>query len=110
MSTQPKDELRVGPDADPDRYVLGAVVGSGGEGILYRGSITISDDFEFDVAIKMLQPRYLSRVAEWHTRWSAQVELLRSLQVPGVVRVRDGFLGPLPHVAGEPGRARPCTW
>ncbi len=51
----------------------------------------------------MLQPRFLARVNEWHARWSEQVELLRSLQVPGVVRVRDGFLGPLPHAPDEAG-------
>lgn len=95
--------FRVGPYDDPDRYVLGAAVASGGEGILYRGIISTATGLELDVAVKMLQPRYLDRVGEWHDRWSEQVELLRSLQVPGVVRVRDGFLGPLPHPAGEAG-------
>jgi pimeloyl-ACP methyl ester carboxylesterase len=54
----------------------------------------------------MLQPRFLSQVEEWHSRWTEQVELLRSLQVPGVVPVRDGFLGPLPHAPGHPGEGR----
>ena len=30
-------QFRVGPEPDPDRYVLGAAVSSGAEGILYRG-------------------------------------------------------------------------
>ncbi|MDQ6947785.1 MAG: PASTA domain-containing protein [Actinomycetota bacterium] len=98
--------FRVGPDADPDRYVLGPAVASGNEGILYRGSITTVTGLELAVAIKMLQPRLLPRVDEWHGRWSEQVELLRSLQVPGVVRVRDGFLGPLPHAPGELGEGK----
>jgi uncharacterized delta-60 repeat protein len=81
-------------------------VGSGAEGILYRGSITTAAGVKLEVAIKMLQPRFLSRVEEWHTRWTEQVELLRSLQVPGVVPVRDGFLGPLPHPPGSFGDGR----
>jgi len=102
----PKGGFRVGPDSDPDRYALGPAVASGAEGILYRASITTTSGMELDVAIKMLQPRFLSRVDEWHERWSEQVELLRSLQFPGVVRVRDGFVGPLPHSAGEVGEGR----
>jgi uncharacterized delta-60 repeat protein len=98
--------FRVGPESDPDRYVLGVAVGSGAEGILYRGSITTATGVELDVAIKMLQPRFLGRVEEWHSRWSEQIELLHSLHVPGVVPVRDGFLGPLPHTAGQLGEGR----
>ena len=106
MSDESSDDapqFRVGPTADPDRYVLGAAFTSGAEGILYRGTITTAAGVTLDVAIKMLQPRFLSRVDEWHTRWAEQVELLRSLQVPGVVPVRDGFLGPLPHPPGQAG-------
>ena len=86
--------------------MVGPAVGSGAEGILYRGSITTAAVVTLDVAIKMLQPKFLSRVDEWHTRWTEQVELLRSLQVPGVVPVRDGFLGPLPHPPGQAGDGR----
>lgn len=105
-SDQRHSAFRVGPYTDPDRYVLGRAVASGAEGILYRGSILTATGLELDVAIKMLQPRFLPRVDEWHTRWSEQVEVLRSLQVPGVVRVRDGFVGPLPHVFDEAGDDR----
>lgn len=105
MTHRSRSEFRVGPVGDPDRYVLGEAVGSGAEGILYRGTITTATGVELLVAIKMLQPNLLSRVDEWHARWSEQVELLRSLQVPGVVRVRDGFLGPLPHGVGGAGEA-----
>ncbi|HSH58070.1 MAG TPA: hypothetical protein VK988_00190, partial [Acidimicrobiales bacterium] len=85
MNPRSRSEFRVGPAADPDRYVLGEAVGSGAEGILYRGTITTATGVELLVAIKMLQPHLLPRVDEWHARWSEQVELLRSLQVPGVV-------------------------
>jgi len=98
-------ELRVGPDEDPDRYVLGPVVDSGSEGILYRGS-RAADGIELEVAIKMLQPGLVSQVHEWYRRWNDQVQLLLSLQVRGVVGVRDGFLGPLPHPPGGSGGGR----
>ncbi|MDQ6798842.1 MAG: serine/threonine protein kinase, partial [Actinomycetota bacterium] len=105
MSDCSHPELRVGPDEDPDRYVLGPVVDSGSEGILYRGS-RAADGIELEVAIKMLQPGLVSQVHEWYRRWNDQVQLLLSLQVRGVVGVRDGFLGPLPHPPGESGGGR----
>ena len=102
----PDPGFRVGPDTDTDRYQLGPAVGGGAEGILYRGTITTTSGLSLQVGIKMLQPRYLPQLEQWHTRWSEQVELLRSLQVPGLVTVRDGFLGPLPHLAGQSGSER----
>jgi len=105
VSSEGVPQYRVGPDADPDRYGLGTAFSSGAEGILYRGTITTAG-MTLDVAIKMLQPRFLPRVDEWHTRWAEQVELLRSLQVPGVVPVRDGFLGPLPHPPKQVGEGQ----
>lgn len=98
--------FRVGPGDDPDRYELGPAVGSGAEGILYRGNLTTSSGLALEVAIKMLQPRFMGEVDQWHTRWAEQLELLRSLQVPGLVPVRDGFVGPLPHAPGVPGEGR----
>lgn len=94
-------EYRVGPVDDPDRYVLGVAVASGAEGILYRGTITTAGGLVLDVAVKALQPRFGAKVDAWQARWSEQLELLRSLHVPGVVRVRDGFLGVLPHPEGQ---------
>lgn len=99
-------EFRVGPATDPDYYVVGAApVASGSEGLLYRGSLT-AGNAELEVAVKMLQPCFLHRVDEWFPRWCEQVELLRSLHFPGVVGVRDGFMGPLPHPPGEAGEDR----
>ncbi len=96
---------RVGPHDDPDRYVVGPVVDAGAEGILFRGSITRAH-VRVEVAIKMLQPRFLPRVDEWHKLWSDQIHLLLSLRYPSIVPVREGFLGALPHPAGEPGEGR----
>lgn len=106
MSRLSPREFRVGPDSDPDYYLIDATpVATGAEGILYRGSLT-AGNVELDVAVKMLQPCFLDRVDEWLPRWCEQVELLRSLHFPGVVGVRDGFLGSLPHPPGEVGGER----
>ena len=105
MSGCPDGGSRVGPEDDPDRYVVGPPVAAGAEGILFRGS-TARAGVEVEVAIKMLQPRFLPRVDEWHAMWDDQVHLLRSLQTPGVVGVREGFLGSLPHPPGQVGDSR----
>ena len=106
MSRPATRAFRVGPETDPDYYVVGATpVASGTEGILYRGSLT-AGNAELEVAVKMLQPCFLHRVDEWFPRWCEQVELLRSLHFPGVVGVRDGFMGPLPHPPGQAGDDR----
>ena len=106
MSRPAARAFRVGPETDPDYYVVGATpVASGTEGILYRGSLT-AGNAQLEVAVKMLQPCFLHRVDEWFPRWCEQVELLRSLHFPGVVGVRDGFMGPLPHAPGEAGEDR----
>lgn len=80
--------------------MVGAPVAAGAEGILFRGSITRAG-IEAEVAIKMLQPRFLPRVDEWRTAWYDQVHVLRSTRCSGVVAVREGFLGPLPHPPGK---------
>jgi serine/threonine protein kinase len=101
MNRRSPREFRIGPHSDPDYYLIEArPVATGTEGILYRGSLT-AGHVELDVAVKMLQPGLLHRIDEWLPRWCEQVELLRSLHFPGVVGVRDGFLGPLPHRPGE---------
>lgn len=101
----PDGGSRVGPTDDPDRYVVGAPVAAGAEGILFRGSATRAG-VEADVAIKMLQPRFLPRVDEWHAKWQDQIHLLRLVRIPGVVAVREGFIGPLPHLPGQAGPER----
>ena len=94
-------EYFIGPTDAPDRYRIGLPVGAGAEGVLYHGSIEVGGTTSLDVAIKMLHPNHRARLQQWNERWAAQIELLRSLQAPGVVPVRDGFAGPLPHLAGQ---------
>ncbi len=48
----------------------------------------------------MLHPGHLGRLEEWTARWRDQVRLLRQVEIPGLVAVRGGFVGPLPHAAG----------
>ncbi len=76
-------------------------VEAGAEGILYRGQLlTPTSRLSLSVAVKALQPAYSARIDQWAARWRDQVELLRSLQIPGLVGVREGFVGPLPHRQG----------
>ena len=101
VETFESEAFRVGPIDDPDRYQLGLPVGAGAEGTLYRGSLTIDHGLVLEVAIKMLHPHHRPNLALWRRRWGEQVELLRSLHAPGLVAVRDGFVGALPHQPGE---------
>ena len=98
-------DFRVGPPDDPDRIVLGPAAASGSEGVLYRGTMPIESGV-VRLAVKMLQPGHLTRLPEWTALWRDQVTMLRDVQVPGLVRVRGGFVGPLPHL---PGRADPSA-
>ena len=99
MSSRDQHGKRVGPDNDPDRFLLDHEVAKGAEGKLFRASITVSG-LTLEVAIKQLLSE-CTPVNEWQERWARQVELLRTLQGPGVVPVREGFAGPLPHGIGE---------
>src|SRR5579884_732868 len=95
------ENLRVGPFDDPDRYEIGAPVAAGAEGVLYQGRlVTPTSGLSLTVAVKALQPAHGARIDQWAPRWRDQVELLRSLQIPGLVAVREGFVGPQPHRAG----------
>lgn len=94
----------VGPIEDPDRYELLEVTSSGGEGQVCRGVIDI-DGARIPVAVKIIHPSRLADIAEWRTRWQRQAELLRSLDHPGLVKVREVFEGPLPHERGAADRS-----
>lgn len=93
-------EFRVGPIHDPDRFRLGPAVASGSEGVLYKGYLDVEGG-PLEMAVKMLQPGHLGRISEWTTRWRNQLKLLRKVKISGLVTVRGGFVGPLPHPAGH---------
>lgn len=97
------EQFRVGPDEDPDRYRLERLHSSGAEGQVWRGSRELEGDVKLDVAVKILHAERQDLIAEWRDRWTEQVELLRSLQYPGVVPVREAFEGPFMHPVGQKG-------
>ena len=93
-------ELWVGPLDDPDRMRLGPAVAAGAEGVLYRAYIDTPYG-PLQIALKMLHPGHLGNLSEWMDRWRTQVELLVRVRVPGLVAVRGGFVGALPHPPGQ---------
>jgi serine/threonine protein kinase len=101
-STTSGGDLRVGPIDEPDRYWLIAEQGRGGEAVLYRGAVHVETAGEpFPVAIKMLLDADDATVDSVAARWRDQKEILHQLGAPGIVRVRDVFVGVPPHYEGE---------
>jgi serine/threonine protein kinase len=86
--------LWVGPDDGPDTYRLVSLLGRGGEGAVWRAELPLSAAGRGRVAIK-IQPDAgtLGSGAEW-TRYG---RLLAAVHHPGLVRVREVFVGPDRH-------------
>ncbi|MCC6183172.1 MAG: PASTA domain-containing protein [Microthrixaceae bacterium] len=93
------DRLFAGPASNPDRYRLEEVVSQGLEGRLWRSSLPV-DGHRFQVAVKEIHQRNVASLAEWLERWERQAELLRSLDHPSLVRVREVFQGAPAHLRG----------
>lgn len=89
-----------GPASNPDRYTLEEIVSQGMEGRLWRSSLAV-DGHRFQVAVKEIHQRNVSSLDEWFERWERQAELLRSLDHPGLVRVREVFQGSPAHRRGQ---------
>jgi hypothetical protein len=96
--------MYVGPHNDPDRYQLHALRSSGGEGELWGATIAV-DGAQIPVALKVIHASKAPDLAEWRARWQRQADLLRSLDHPGLVKVREVFEGPLPHETAAADRA-----
>lgn len=94
------DRQYAGPVSNPDRYALDEVVSQGMEGRLWRASLPV-DGHRFQVAVKEIHQRNVGSLEEWLERWERQAELLRSLDHPGLVRVREVFQGVPAHRRGE---------
>src|SRR5689334_14324748 len=90
-----------GPPDFPDRYCLREAVSDGSEGVFWRGTVAV-DTHELPVGIKVIHERNVGQLDLWRERWSRQAELLRSLDHPGLVRVREVFDGAAPHPPGSP--------
>jgi hypothetical protein len=94
-----------GPADAPDRYELIQVHSRGGEGELWRGAIDL-DGVAIPVAVKVLHPGPDERAQEAAERVQRQAELLRTLDHPNLVTVREAFAGPPVHQQGEADRAQ----
>ena len=93
-------EFWVGPFDNPDRIRLGPAEAAGAEGVLYRGYIEL-DSAPVTIAVKMLQPGHLGQLSEWIARWNEHMQLLKRVKIAGLVGVRGGFVGSLPHHKGQ---------
>ncbi|MER5275666.1 protein kinase [Streptomyces sp. NPDC002809] len=93
----------IGPDSTPDRYRLLNSIGRGGEAVLYRAEIEL-DGAPETVVVKVLDSKTTITIEQFHrlsTKWQEQAELLRFVNRPGVVGVREHFEGPPIHGAGD---------
>ena len=96
----PKPEgLCAGPYDDPDRYQLVQLRSRGGEGELWRSTLSI-DGVPLPVAVKVINEANNDRLEDWSRRWQQQAEILKTLDHPSLVKVRDTFEGPVPHAPG----------
>lgn len=93
----------IGPDSAPDRYRLLNSIGRGGEAVLYRAEIEL-DNVPETVVVKVLDSRTTITVEQFQrlsAKWRDQAELLRFVNRPGVVGVREHFEGPPIHSPGD---------
>ncbi|MGW2592115.1 protein kinase domain-containing protein [Streptomyces sp. NPDC001515] len=93
----------IGPDSAPDRYRLLNSIGRGGEAVLYRAEIEL-DGAPETVVVKVLDSKTTITIEQFQrlsTKWRDQAELLRFVNRPGVVGVREHFEGPPIHGAGD---------
>ncbi|MFI6898975.1 protein kinase [Streptomyces sp. NPDC050256] len=93
----------IGPDAAPDRYRLLNSIGRGGEAVLYRAEIEL-DGAPETVVVKVLDSKTTITIEQFQrlsAKWQEQAELLRFVNRPGVVGVREHFEGPPIHGAGD---------
>lgn len=104
--TRADNAFYVGPPQELEKYRLQSHVGSGGEATLWRAEMSVSGEWE-PVAVKILNHDKQRHIEVWRSRWADQVELLRLIQHPGVVGIREHFQGPPMHRAGMADRQMP---
>lgn len=100
-------DLFVGPDHQPDKYRLVRQVGRGGEGTLHLAEVVLAGHTE-PVIVKALHAEIAAderQFADLSARWGEQAELLRFINHPGVVGIRENFEGAREH---PPGAADPA--
>ncbi|MDA2807539.1 protein kinase domain-containing protein [Nocardiopsis suaedae] len=100
-------DLFVGPDHQPDKYRLVRQVGRGGEGTLHLAEVVLAGHTE-PVIVKALHAEIAAderQFSDLSARWGEQAELLRFINHPGVVGIRENFEGAREH---PPGAADPA--
>ncbi|MFC7740999.1 hypothetical protein ACFQXA_08385 [Nocardiopsis composta] len=81
-------------------------VGRGGEGMLYLAEVVLAGARE-PVIVKALHAEIAADEQQFDdlsARWAEQAELLRFINLPGVVGIREYFQGPREHPAGRADR------
>lgn len=92
------DSFWIGPYDRPDTYRLITMLGSGGEGEVWRASLHLSESGRSDVAVKLI-----ANDGTANEEWDRFGDLLKALSHPGLVRVTDVFTGWGPHRGGAQG-------
>ncbi|RNM16239.1 serine/threonine protein kinase [Nocardioides pocheonensis] len=90
----------VGPADEPGRYRLTHLLGSGGEGEVWRA--VRAGDEEREVAVKID-----TLPSDGTDDWAKRLDALGSLVVPGLVRVEETFVGVARHRADDDTSAAP---
>ncbi|WP_088285213.1 serine/threonine-protein kinase [Kineosporia sp. A_224] len=96
------EDIRVGPWDRPDQYRLLRNLGGGAEGEVWLAELELSEQGRAKVAMKIMKSDLTAQDSE---EWRQHGDLLMSLVSPGVVRVRDVFVGPPQHRPGTVPRA-----
>lgn len=94
----------VGPNLDPDRFMLLGPGLQGGEGVTWRARYSGALKTPLEYAVKqMLRPEGVGPLWPTHDdrkRWHDQRHLLASVRNDHLVTVHDFFFGPPPHAPG----------
>ncbi len=94
-------ELCVGPVDDADRYKLLVRVSKGNDGDIWKAALPI-DDVDIPVAVK-ISWGVEGDLGEHREKWLKQAEILRSLEHPALMKVREVFEAAEPHAPGQGG-------
>jgi serine/threonine protein kinase len=90
----------VGPPDAPDRYELIERRAAGGEGEVWQAR-EYHDGVPFSYAVKILRVAPEEQTDRGLEGLRLQAALATHLEHPALVKVKDVFTGPLPHLAGQ---------
>ncbi len=99
MPQHPQEQF-AGPADAPDRYQLLERRSAGGEGEIWS-AVEQQSSYSFRYAVKIIHAEHLADADRWLENLRLQVALLTQLEHPALVKVREVFVGPPPHAAGD---------